>query len=156
MLMINDLWNKKRKLTLNLSKKSFTDNKTCQMSSQPSSTLASLIITKNTREISTTTNEEFNNEYVTQYYLSLIVPILFGFIVLVGFTGNVMVIGSVLLNRQMRSTTNLLIIHLALADILFIIFCVPFTAVSYAITIWPFGDIWCKVCNFFNIIYSMK
>lgn len=47
-------------------------------------------------------------------------------------------------NQQMRSTTNLLIINLAVADILFVIFCVPFTATDYVFTEWPFGDIWCK------------
>lgn len=44
----------------------------------------------------------------------------------------------------MRSTTNLLIINLAAADILFVIFCVPFTATDYIFTEWPFGDLWCK------------
>lgn len=47
-------------------------------------------------------------------------------------------------NQQMRSTTNLLIINLAAADILFVIFCVPFTATDYVLPEWPFGDIWCK------------
>lgn len=47
-------------------------------------------------------------------------------------------------NQQMRSTTNLLIINLAAADILFVIFCVPFTATDYIFTEWPFGDLWCK------------
>lgn len=44
----------------------------------------------------------------------------------------------------MRSTTNLLIINLAAADILFVIFCVPFTATDYIFPEWPFGDYWCK------------
>lgn len=99
-------------------------------------------ITSNT---TTTSNDEFVLEHQQQLYLSLAVPVLFGVISVVGFVGNLMVIGSVLLNRQMRHTTNLLIIHLALADLLFIVFCVPFTAVSYVITVWPFGDVWCKV-----------
>lgn len=47
-------------------------------------------------------------------------------------------------NQTMRSTTNLLIINLAAADILFVIFCVPFTATDYIFTEWPFGDLWCK------------
>lgn len=48
----------------------------------------------------------------------------------------------------MRSTTNLLIINLAASDILFVIFCVPFTATDYIWpTAWPFGDLWCKVVS---------
>lgn len=44
----------------------------------------------------------------------------------------------------MRSTTNLLIINLAAADLLFVIFCVPFTATDYILPEWPFGLMWCK------------
>jgi len=39
----------------------------------------------------------------------------------------------------MRSTTNVLILNLAFADLLFIVFCVPFTATDYALNHWPFG-----------------
>lgn len=57
-------------------------------------------------------------------------------------------------NQQMRSTTNILIINLAIADILFVIFCVPFTATDYVLTEWPFGDLWCKFvsCNGFSAL----
>lgn len=55
-------------------------------------------------------------------------------------------------NQQMRSTTNLLIINLAAADILFVIFCVPFTATDYVLPEWPFGDVWCKVVRIRAII----
>lgn len=47
-------------------------------------------------------------------------------------------------NQSMRSTTNLLIINLAAADLLFVVFCVPFTAVDYVLPEWPFGEYWCK------------
>lgn len=50
-------------------------------------------------------------------------------------------------NQQMRSTTNLLIINLAVSDIMFVIFCVPFTATDYVLPTWPFGDLWCKVVS---------
>ncbi len=51
----------------------------------------------------------------------------------------------------MRSTTNLLIINLADADILFVIFCVPFTATDYVLPEWPFGDLWCKVVSLMDL-----
>lgn len=47
----------------------------------------------------------------------------------------------------MRSTTNLLIINLAIADILFVFFCVPFTAFDYVLPTWPFGNFWCKIVS---------
>lgn len=52
----------------------------------------------------------------------------------------------------MRNTTNLLIINLAMADLLFIVFCVPFTATDYALTYWPFSDIWCKIVQYLVMV----
>ena len=77
--------------------------------------------------------------------IRIVVPVFFSLIALLGFAGNLMVIAVVVSNRQMRNTTNLLIISLALADLLFIVICVPFTALAYAIPVWPFGSAWCKV-----------
>lgn len=58
----------------------------------------------------------------------------------------------VAVNQQMRSTTNLLIINLAVADLFFIIFCVPFTATDYILPYWPFGDIWCKIVQYLIVV----
>lgn len=55
-------------------------------------------------------------------------------------------------NQQMRSTTNLLIINLAMADLLFIVFCVPFTATDYVLPFWPFGDVWCKIVQYLIVV----
>ncbi|ESO06477.1 hypothetical protein HELRODRAFT_64929, partial [Helobdella robusta] len=96
-------------------------------------------------------NVDFENFH---YWVSIIVPVLFGFISIVGFVGNLMVIVSVIANRQMRHTTNLLIIHLAIADLLFIVFCVPFTAVSYAIP-WPFGRVWCQIYQYMILVTAI-
>ena len=75
--------------------------------------------------------------------ITIVVPIFFTIVVLVGFFGNLLVVLVVTWNKQMRNTTNLLILNLAWADILFIVFCVPFTATGYAFPHdWPFGDIW--------------
>lgn len=69
-----------------------------------------------------------------------------------GFIGNALVVVVVAANQQMRNTTNLLIINLALADLLFIVFCVPFTASDYALPFWPFGDAWCKIVQYLVIV----
>jgi len=58
----------------------------------------------------------------------------------------------VAVNQQMRSTTNLLIINLAIADLLFIVFCVPFTATDYVLPFWPFGEIWCKIVQYLIVV----
>lgn len=86
-----------------------------------------------------------NSTLALQRSIRVVVPVFFGLISLLGLVGNVMVIAVVASNRQMRNTTNMLIINLAVADLLFILICVPFTAVAYAIPVWPFGSTWCKV-----------
>ncbi|XP_067639584.1 allatostatin-A receptor-like [Eurosta solidaginis] len=84
--------------------------------------------------------------------VSTVVPLLFGFIGLAGLLGNGLVILVVLANQQMRSTTNLLIINLAISDILFVIFCVPFTAADYVLPTWPFGNLWCKFVQYMIVV----
>lgn len=75
--------------------------------------------------------------------VAIVAPVFFAIVVFVGFFGNLLVVLVVSFNKQMRNTTNLLILNLAVADILFIVFCVPFTATGYALPHdWPFGDVW--------------
>lgn len=64
--------------------------------------------------------------------ISIVVPIFFSLIGIVGFIGNLLVVITVTCNNQMRNTTNLLIFNLSFADLLFICFCIPFTAVDYS------------------------
>lgn len=81
-----------------------------------------------------------------------LVPICFGIIAISGFLGNVLVIVVVLFNRKMHSTTNLLIVNLACADLLFVVFCIPFTAVDYLLDNWPFGQWWCRIVQYLIVV----
>ncbi|KAL4240628.1 Galanin-like G-protein coupled receptor npr-9 [Mactra antiquata] len=83
--------------------------------------------------------------YGFERYIRIAIPIIFGLFVALGLVGNLLVIVVILINQQMRSTTNLLILNLAFADLCFIVFCVPFTATAYAIPQWQFGEAWCKI-----------
>lgn len=80
--------------------------------------------------------------------VGIIVPTIFGFICVLGLFGNLLVIIVVLKDKHMRNTTNILILSLAVADLLFILFCVPFTATGYALPVWPFGAIGCKLTQY--------
>ena len=80
--------------------------------------------------------------------VAIVVPIIFGIIAVLGFAGNLLVMIVVISNKQMRNTTNLLIINLAVADLLFIVICVPFTAAGYAMPRWPFGTAFCKIYQY--------
>ncbi|CRK97813.1 CLUMA_CG011189, isoform A [Clunio marinus] len=84
--------------------------------------------------------------------ISIVVPMFFSVIGFIGFVGNILVIITVLFNVQMRNTTNLLILNLSLADLLFIIFCIPFTAVDYSFGQWPFGLLWCKIVQYLIVV----
>lgn len=76
----------------------------------------------------------------------------FGLIGVTGFIGNILVILVVLLNSQMRSTTNILILNLSTADLLFVVFCIPFTATDYMMNVWPFGELWCKTVQYMIVV----
>ncbi|KAG8192264.1 hypothetical protein JTE90_014120 [Oedothorax gibbosus] len=96
--------------------------------------------------------EDYSEAMAMERLLSILVPTLFGVIIIVGLIGNALVVIVVTCNPQMRSTTNLLIINLAMADLLFIVFCVPFTAWDYSLPYWPFGDIWCRIVQYLVIV----
>lgn len=81
-----------------------------------------------------------------------LVPVFFGFIGITGLLGNALVVLVVLSNPNMRSTTNLLIINLAMADLLFVVFCVPFTGSDYVLDEWPYGDVWCRIVQYLIVV----
>lgn len=82
----------------------------------------------------------------------VVVPIFFGMIGILGLVGNCLVVIVVAANPGMRSTTNILIINLAVADLLFVIFCIPFTATDFVLPYWPFGNFWCKTVQYLIIV----
>ncbi|XP_076233906.1 allatostatin A receptor 1 [Calliopsis andreniformis] len=82
----------------------------------------------------------------------VVVPIFFGMIGILGLVGNCLVVTVVAANPGMRSTTNILIINLAVADLLFVIFCIPFTATDFVLPFWPFGNVWCKIVQYLIIV----
>ena len=80
-----------------------------------------------------------------QQLKTVLLPIIFGIITVVGFAGNLPVLVAVLSKKQMRNTTNLLIVNLTVADFLSIVLCAPFTATVFAIDMFPFGNAFCKI-----------
>lgn len=82
-----------------------------------------------------------------EYIVSIVVGICFGVIGVAGLIGNALVVLVVAANPTMRSTTNLLINNLAIADLLFVFCCIPFTATDYILPTWPFGNFGCKLVS---------
>ncbi|KAK7135014.1 hypothetical protein R3I93_018196 [Phoxinus phoxinus] len=83
---------------------------------------------------------------------SVIISVIFSIIFLVGTVGNCLVLAVLIRNGQMNTkSTNLFILNLGLADLCFIVFCVPFQATIYTMDEWVFGPFVCKAVHF--IIY---
>lgn len=105
-----------------------------------------------TESLNITNSCGLDNNTEMEKVVAVVVPIFFGIIGITGLVGNALVILVVLSNPQMRSNTNIMIINLALADLLFVIFCVPFTATDYVTPIWPFGNLWCKIVQYLIVV----
>ncbi len=75
---------------------------------------------------------------------NVLVPLLFGLTLLAGLIGNGLVVYVVFKHGAMKTVTNLYFVNLAIADVLFLLFCVPFTAITYVLPYWPFGQPMCK------------
>lgn len=84
--------------------------------------------------------------YVVLYKIG--VPSLFGLIMLVGLTGNSLVICVTVMQRKMQTTVNLLLLNLAFSDFAFLVLCVPFMTYHFAAENWVIGDAACKVMQF--------
>ncbi|XP_028374848.1 galanin receptor type 2 [Phyllostomus discolor] len=79
---------------------------------------------------------------------AVIVPTLFALIFLVGTVGNTLVLAVLLRGGRAISTTNLFILNLGVADLCFILCCVPFQATIYTLDGWAFGWLLCKAVHF--------
>ncbi|NXI40013.1 GALR2 protein, partial [Galbula dea] len=80
---------------------------------------------------------------------SVIIPLVYLLIFVLGTVGNCLVLAVLLRNRQVKNTTNLFILNLGVADLCFILFCVPFQATIYTLDGWVFGPFICKAVHFF-------
>ncbi|XP_069448033.1 kiSS-1 receptor isoform X1 [Ovis canadensis] len=77
-----------------------------------------------------------------------LVPLFFGALMLLGLTGNSLVIFVICRHKQMRTVTNFYIANLAATDLMFLLCCVPFTALLYPLPDWVLGDFMCKFLNY--------
>ncbi|KAG7206710.1 hypothetical protein KM043_000383 [Ampulex compressa] len=74
-----------------------------------------------------------------------IVPVVFLLILVVGVTGNGILVLTLLRHANMRNVPNTYVLSLALGDLLVIVTCVPFTSILYTIESWPWGLVVCKL-----------
>uniref|UniRef100_A0A8D0G9Q6 G-protein coupled receptors family 1 profile domain-containing protein n=1 Tax=Sphenodon punctatus TaxID=8508 RepID=A0A8D0G9Q6_SPHPU len=75
---------------------------------------------------------------------SVLIPIIYFLVCALGLSGNTLVIYVVLRYAKMKTVTNIYILNLAIADVLFMLG-LPFLATQNAISYWPFGSFWCRL-----------
>lgn len=80
---------------------------------------------------------------------SVLISVGFSLIFLLGIAGNSLVLAVLCRNGQMSTkTTNMFIFSLGVADLCFIVFCVPFQATIYTLDYWVFGPVLCRAVHF--------
>uniref|UniRef100_A0A3Q4G8B2 Galanin receptor 1b n=1 Tax=Neolamprologus brichardi TaxID=32507 RepID=A0A3Q4G8B2_NEOBR len=90
---------------------------------------------------------------------SVIVPVVFGIIFVLGVVGNILVlvvigkVGYRGVGRRSLSPTNIFILNLSVADLGFLLFCVPFQATIYTLPEWVFGAF---LCTFVHYIFTVN
>ena len=87
---------------------------------------------------------EQQNSFNDELNFGILKICLFSIFFVLGLVGNSLVLIGISLNKGMQTPTNLLIFNLAVADILFIIVCIPTTLFSF-FGRWPFTNVGCKL-----------
>ncbi|RMC17570.1 hypothetical protein DUI87_05234 [Hirundo rustica rustica] len=79
-----------------------------------------------------------------QYIHKVLIPVCYLLVCALGLSGNALVIYVVLRHAKMKTVTNIYILNLAVADVLFMLG-LPFLATQNAISYWPFGSFLCRL-----------
>jgi hypothetical protein len=74
-----------------------------------------------------------------EWNLSIAIAVIYSFTFIVGLIGNSLVVLTIITHKRMRNSTNLLILNLAIADLIFIMVCVPFNGLNSVLQTWYFG-----------------
>ncbi|GFU12963.1 cholecystokinin receptor type A [Trichonephila clavipes] len=74
----------------------------------------------------------------------------YSIIFILAVTGNVLVIVTLLINKRMRTVTNVFLFNLAISDFLLGVFCMPFTLTGVLYREFLFGSALCKLIPYFQ------
>lgn len=107
-------------------------------------------ILMNVIDNSTNRDESTIGRLVHSSQFGLMVSIIWSILVIFGIIGNGLVIFAGIKYKKFKDTTNCYIINLAITDLLFVLFCIPFTIYIYSFDNWIFGKVMCKLSHFFS------
>lgn len=82
---------------------------------------------------------------VDQQLMTVIVPIVFIWIMLIGVAGNGSLVYIVLREKALRTVPNALIVNLSVGDLLLLIFSAPFFTIVFGSQKYPFNEFVCKM-----------
>ncbi|XP_023654148.1 somatostatin receptor type 2-like [Paramormyrops kingsleyae] len=75
---------------------------------------------------------------------TVVITFMYFVVCAVALSGNTLVIYVILRYAKMKTVTNIYILNLAVADVLFML-SLPFIAIQLALVHWPFGEVICRV-----------
>ncbi|XP_048847654.1 somatostatin receptor type 2-like [Brienomyrus brachyistius] len=75
---------------------------------------------------------------------TVVITFMYFVVCAVALSGNMLVIYVILRYAKMKTVTNIYILNLAVADVLFML-SLPFIAIQLALVHWPFGEVICRV-----------
>ena len=81
--------------------------------------------------------------------------IVYGLAFLVGVVGNILVVFTILGDRKARSVTTTFLVSLSLADLLFLLICVPYEFAKSYIVHWAAGKVMCKLTGFVEMLTAI-
>ncbi|XP_067832761.1 galanin receptor type 1 [Heptranchias perlo] len=101
-----------------------------------------------------TTAAEDRHQISTDGFIILFI---FTLIFCLGVLGNSLVITVLARSKpgKPRSTTNIFILNLSIADLSYLLFCIPFQATYYVLPTWIFGGFICKFVHYFFTVSVM-
>ncbi|KAH3735295.1 hypothetical protein DPMN_041760 [Dreissena polymorpha] len=87
-------------------------------------------------------------------YIVVVSTLLYSIIFLFGIVGNILVVVVISCNRRMKTTVNMYLINLCIADMLVILVCMPTALVDiFTKEVWYFGG---TMCTYFYLYDSFE
>ena len=91
------------------------------------------------------------HELIEPKPLDWVFTVLYALVFVIGVTGNLLVCVAVWRNRHLRTTTNIFLVNLAVADFLVIILCLPPSYLQTMMETWFLGDAMCKIVEYYQV-----
>ncbi|CAF1096430.1 unnamed protein product [Brachionus calyciflorus] len=88
--------------------------------------------------------------FLDSYVYKMMIGLMWLSLVFFGVLGNGLVIFIAISYKKLNDITNCYIFNLAITDLLFVLFCIPFTTYIYLFDNWFFGITFCKLNHFMS------